>query len=183
MVACHVRVHVADCGLGAFGTHDCSPPSCQTHLLGGLLKLSLWVAEPAAMAKLAPLAPIMRKIELKLKDLLGEAHICEYIQLAYPGKVEKKMLAHKMLELLPLRYNQDPGPPCYAMQVRHWVCNSMVLSKWHASVVTILQGCACWSMPRHEAAHRPLRFELRAGYQRLACWIYPCPTCQLPLQT
>ena len=58
---------------------------------------------------MAGLKAVFGRAEARLKGLLGEKHICEYIEQTYPGEKEKLALAEQVKKLVPLRYNKEPG--------------------------------------------------------------------------
>ena len=49
------------------------------------------------------------RAEARLKGLLGEKRICEYIEQTYPGEKEKLALAEQVKKLVPLTNTKEPG--------------------------------------------------------------------------
>ena len=58
---------------------------------------------------MAGLKAVFGRAEARLKGLLGEKHICEYIEQTYPGEKEKLALAEQVKKLVPLTNTKEPG--------------------------------------------------------------------------
>ena len=58
---------------------------------------------------MAGLKAVFGRAEAKLKDLLGDKHICDYMAQMYPGDKEKLQLAEQVKKLVPLTHTKEPG--------------------------------------------------------------------------